>query len=245
MKGIEGKTYLITGISSAIGTAVAIKILEEGGNVIGTHRSKLTGILEFLNANPNVKMIQWDALENPEFIQGIEILDGWVNCIGSINPQPIKYMNETGRDTLFEVNYFSCVKLANAILLHNRFNPGASIVFMSSVSSMFPYRGGSMYAASKAALESFAKSLALETSGKKIRVNTLVCALVKTPMFDASVKAYSDEDIKKIESKYPLGIGEPNDVAEPCMFLLSDAARWITGSSLQLDGGLLLDTSNS
>jgi NAD(P)-dependent dehydrogenase (short-subunit alcohol dehydrogenase family) len=131
--------------------------------------------------------------------------------------------------------------MASALLKLNLLKSKASVVFISSVSSHYPYRGGATYAASKAALETFAKALALEVSAKSIRVNTLVCGLVKTPMFDASKETFSSQELASVEAKYPLGIGAPAVVAKPCAFLLSDYAEWITGAQLLLDGGLLLN----
>jgi hypothetical protein len=95
-----------------------------------------------------------------DFLESNDGFDGWVHCIGAIHPQPIKYLNEAGNEGLFQVNYFSATRIASALLKRNLLKSKASIVFISSVSSHYPYRGGSAYAASKAALETFAKGLA-------------------------------------------------------------------------------------
>lgn len=102
---------------------------------------------------------------------------------------------------------------------------------------MHPYVGGSLYVSSKAALEGYARVLALELAPRKIRVNCLRPAFVKGPMLDDTEKKMSKEVIKQIEEKQPLGLGEPEDVANAVIFYLSDASRWITGTNIILGGG--------
>ena len=94
-----------------------------------------------------------------------------------------------------------------------------------------------MYISAKAALESYAKVLALELAPRGIRSNSLSPAFVKTPMLTDTAEKYSDEAVRKIEAQQLLGLGEPEDVANPVVFFLSDASRWITASNLVLGGG--------
>ena len=94
-----------------------------------------------------------------------------------------------------------------------------------------------MYISAKAALESYAKVLALELAPKGIRSNSISPAFVKTPMLDHTAEKYSDEAVRKIEAQQLLGLGEPEDVANVVVFFLSDASRWITASNLILGGG--------
>ena len=241
MEKFNNKTVLVTGVTSAIGNEVAKKIIEAEGRVVGTFYQGDTTALLPLTETGCLTLVRWDAMDSPAFIENIENIDAWVHCIGVIDPKPIKYQTQTSTLALFTLNYHSAASVASELMKRNRLNAGGSVVFLSSVSSHYPYRGGAAYAASKAALESFAKALALEWSPKKIRVNVLVCGLVKSPMYDASAAMYTAEEEAKITSRYPLGIGAPTDVALPCLFLLSDDARWITGAQLLLDGGLMLN----
>jgi NAD(P)-dependent dehydrogenase (short-subunit alcohol dehydrogenase family) len=241
MLDLSNKRVLVTGVSSVIGAEIAQTIIALGGSVVGTSRNQDSPLVAQLSVHHAFESVYWDALKDPDFLESNDGFDGWVHCIGAIHPQPIKYLNEAGNEGLFQVNYFSATRIASALLKRNLLKSKASIVFISSVSSHYPYRGGSAYAASKAALETFAKGLALEVSAKSIRVNTLVCGLVKTPMFDASKETFSSKEIEQVEAKYPLGIGVPSDVANPCAFLLSNYAAWITGAQLLLDGGLMLN----
>jgi NAD(P)-dependent dehydrogenase (short-subunit alcohol dehydrogenase family) len=132
--------------------------------------------------------------------------------------------------------------LSSGLLKSKKLNQGASVVFISSISAEFPYMGGSLYSASKSALESFARSFALENAPMKIRANIVSPALVKTEMFEQTKSAYDEADFEKFISHYPLGVGEPQDVANTIAFLLSDLSKWITGTTIRMDGGLLLNS---
>jgi NAD(P)-dependent dehydrogenase (short-subunit alcohol dehydrogenase family) len=99
-----------------------------------------------------------------------------------------------------------------------------------------------LYVSSKSALEAFARGFALEASSKKIRVNTISPGLVRTPIFEEAEQIFSKEEVAAMESKYPLGIGEPEDIANMIAFLLSSSSKWITGSLIRMDGGLLLNS---
>ena len=132
--------------------------------------------------------------------------------------------------------------LCSELLQAKKMNDGASFVFVSSISSQHPYTGGAVYSSSKAALESFSKTLAIEVASKKMRSNVLLPALVKTQMLEETRQAVSEEDFIAYEKQYPLGFGEPEDIANAVCFLLSKEAKWITGSELKMDGGLVLSS---
>ena len=119
-----------------------------------------------------------------------------------------------------------------------KLNKSASIVFMSSIASFFSYKGGGLYASSKAAINTYSKTIALEFSQQKIRSNVICAAMVKTALFNDAEKVVSKEMMDKHGEHYPLGFGEPEDVANAIIFLLSDASKWITGTEIVMDGGL-------
>ena len=116
----------------------------------------------------------------------------------------------------------------------------ASIVFISSISAAHPHKGGALYSGSKAAIESFSKVVALEFYPLSIRSNCIAPAMVKTPMYDYAEKGASKETLDEHVKKYPLGVGTVEDVGNAAIFLLSDASKWITGTTITLDGGFLL-----
>lgn len=241
---LKNKTILVTGASSGIGRATAILCDQLGANVIITGRSA-----EELNKTKaglkNKTEVHIADLSNEEeinqLIAKLPAIDGFVHCAGIISPLPIKFLKAKHIDEIFKINFSSAVLMSSGLLSAKKLNDGASVVFISSVSAEHPYTGGSLYTSSKAALQSFATGLALETASKKIRVNTISPALVRTKIWDQAEEIYSKEEVKEIESRYPLGIGEPSDVANTAAFLLSASAKWITGSIIKMDGGLLLN----
>ena len=96
---------------------------------------------------------------------------------------------------------------------------------------------------SKAAIEAFSKSVALEFANDGIRSNCIAPALVQTEIYEQTMNAYNEEQWEKIIRQYPLGIGKPRDVANLAVFLLSDLSSWITGNIIPMDGGLLLNSN--
>jgi NAD(P)-dependent dehydrogenase (short-subunit alcohol dehydrogenase family) len=144
---------------------------------------------------------------------------------------------------MFDVNFSSAVLLCSNLLSQKKINSNASVVFVSSVSVNHPYTGGSLYISSKASLEAFNKAFALEVAAKKIRSNIVAPALVKTNIWNQIAEVFTPEEIEKIENQYPLGLGEPEDIANSIIFLLSDASKWITGTTFTMDGGLLLNST--
>jgi NAD(P)-dependent dehydrogenase (short-subunit alcohol dehydrogenase family) len=243
---LVNKKILITGASSGIGKATAILFSYLGAEVIITARNKETLNETFLqlNPNPNHQQIIGDLTlieEIKKIVNEITAIDGFVHCCGKVLPVPVKFIKQQQLQDVFSVNYFSAVNMISELLKQTKFNQQSSIVFLSSVSTLHAYFGGGPYISSKAALEGYAKTLALELVPKKIRVNVLQPALVNTPIFESTIDAaVNNEDMMKLISKYPLGVGEPKDVANACAYFISDASKWITGSFLKMDGGLTL-----
>ena len=114
---------------------------------------------------------------------------------------------------------------------------GSSVVLLSSVAAISGESGISVYSATKAAVSGLARSLAVELAPEKIRVNALAPGFVETEMSDRLKNSLTPEQYQAIADKHPLGIGAVQDVANCIAFLLSEAARWITGTTLVADGG--------
>lgn len=243
---LKNKTILVTGASSGIGRATAILCDQLGANLIITARNT-----EELNKTKislkNKTQAHVADLSNEEeinqLIAKLTEIDGFVHCAGIINPLPIKFLKAKHIDDLFKINFSSAVLMASGLLSAKKLNDGSSVIFISSISAEHPYTGGALYTSSKAALQSFAAGLALETASKKIRVNTISPGLVRTKIWAQAEEIYSADEVKEIENRYPLGIGEPIDIANTAAFLLSPASKWITGSIIKMDGGLLLNST--
>lgn len=245
MISLKDKYILVTGASSGIGRACAVLFSHLDARVILSSRNE-TKLKETLNLmKPNQHMVipanHTIETEIQETVSQIPSINGWIHCTGKVLPVPIKFIQQKHIDDVMSVNYLSAIKFTTELLKQNKLPANSSIVFISSISTIHPYFGGSLYISSKSALEGFAKTLAFELVNKKIRVNVLQPALVKTDIYTSTVEAAaSAEEMKKYEAQYPLGIGEPEDVANMAAFLLSDVSKWITGTFIKMDGGLTL-----
>ncbi len=238
---LHKKNILVTGGSSGIGRQTAITLAEAGATVIISARreEELNRTLGMMSGNHH-KIVadltnesQIDAL-----VAAIEQVDGIVHSAGIVRPFPVKFIGKKQVDEMFGINYLGPVLLTSKLFKKKKVAKGASIVFMSSISSQFPHKGGALYSGSKAALNTYSKTIALEYAPQKIRSNVISAAMVKTPLFDDAEKAVTKEMMDKHGEGYPLGFGEPEDVANTTLFLLSDASKWITGTSIVMDGGL-------
>lgn len=244
----KGKHILVTGASSGIGKETAIYIANHGGRVTGVARrdAELVDLMNTLHSI-NDEEHQYFAIdltnENEilNVISDIDGLDGIVHAAGIVYPLPVKFIKRKHLNEVFNINFNAPVLLTSSLLISNKMKPAASIVFVSSISTKHPYFGGALYVSSKAALEAYSRSLALELVAKRIRSNVVSPALVKTAIFDQTMQASTVEKIEQYKKSYPLGFGEVIDVAKAIGFLLSDDSSWITGQEIILDGGLSLN----
>jgi len=245
MISLKDKTILVTGASSGIGEATAMLCDSLGANVVlsGRNTEKLNLVAKKLK---NKTIVLRADLTSPIDINALAAdcpeIDGLANCAGIVKPLPIKFIRQRNIEEVMNSNFSSAVLVCSELASAKKFKEKASVIFISSVSSQHPYIGGALYSASKAALEAFARTFAIENANKKIRANVVAPALVKTKIFTETELATSEEEMKNYEAQYPLGFGEPEDVANAIAFLLSPASKWITGSTLKMDGGLLLSS---
>ena len=142
-------------------------------------------------------------------------------------------------DKMFQTNYFSQLILVQLLLKKKLVNKGASIVFISSISSILGVPGTLLYASSKASVNAAVRVLASELAGQMIRVNAICPGIVKTEMLNGT--NIETDIFMNQEEKYPLGLGSPEDVGNCVLFLLSRASRWLTGQCIVIDGGFTLN----
>lgn len=238
---LQNKTILVTGATSGIGLEVCKQIHLAGGNFIGLGRN--TNVLEQyilehkINNSSSKTVDVSDTQSIINLIESIDKIDGFVHSAGIVENNPIQFFNNDLYEKIRSVNLDSVLVFLSQLLKKKKFNKPASIVFVSSISGLYGMKGNGLYGITKASLSIMAKTYANELSSKKIRVNTVAPGMVNTQItLDASA-FLSDDVINEDKKKYPLGYGEPEDVALPIVFLLSDASRWITGQDLVLDGG--------
>ena len=239
---LKEKTILVTGASSGIGMQAAISISKLGGTLIitGRNEEKLKETFKLLEGDGH-KMFAGDLIVEEDMAALVDILpelDGVVNCAGIVGPTPAKFIRQQDIKKMFGINYRVPVLLTAAILQKKKLNKGASVVMMSSVVTKSPYFGGSLYAGAKGAIEAYTKTLALELVDRKIRVNCLSPGLVNTPLITDPAKEANPEivedSLQRYIAKYPMGIGEAEDVANAVIFLLSDQSRWISGTNIDM-----------
>jgi NAD(P)-dependent dehydrogenase (short-subunit alcohol dehydrogenase family) len=239
---LEGKTILVTGASSGIGRAIAIECSKSGAAVYLTARNKerLEETLASMEAGEH-RIITADLTNQQEvanLAETVEKLDGIVLNSGINDKSIIKKLDNEFISMMMDTNFSGPAMLMQSLLKNKKINKTASIVFMSSVSAFYPSVSNAMYAASKAAINQFAKVLALEVLTLKARVNCIQPAFVETEM----LKKYTlDNVIDEIRANYPLGrFAKPEEIAYAAIYYLSDASQLVTGTSLVIDGGYTL-----
>jgi NAD(P)-dependent dehydrogenase (short-subunit alcohol dehydrogenase family) len=241
---LKDKTILISGATSGIGEATTLLSAELEGNIFITGRNteKLNELKDVIGSRC-IGTFAADLTNEDEIdslVSLLPMLDGFVFSVGQMDIQPMKYMRKENFKETFEINYFTAVNLMHALIRKKKLNNGASLVFISSIASAFPWFGGAPYCSSKGALQSFSKVLALELKDKKIRSNSILPGAIKTNIHNELKDILGKKGISYYESKYALGMGEAIDVAHCAVYLLSDAARWITAQKFTIEGGLFL-----
>jgi NAD(P)-dependent dehydrogenase (short-subunit alcohol dehydrogenase family) len=242
---LSGKTILVTGASSGIGKAIAINASKLGATVVITARNKdrLQETFDSLDRSesPTHKMILADlTVENEmkDLLAEVPALDGLVLCAGKGLTLPLQFASRERFDDIFDINFFAPVELLRMLVKKKLLQKYASVVMLASIDGIQTYSGGnSIYGASKSALNAFMRFAAKELAIRKIRVNSICPAMVETPLIHGEF--ISDAQLLEDKKRYPLGCyGKPEDIAYAAIYLLSDAASWVTGQSLVLDGGI-------
>jgi len=243
---LKSKNILITGASSGIGRRCSIIFSKLGANVILMARNEenLKKTYQQLESGNHLYFAQdvteYDKLENiiSESVSRIGKISGFVHSAGIGMTLPLKSLSPIYYEKIFAVNVISAFELAKIISKKKYLNEnGSSFIFISSIMGLLGEEGKVAYCSSKGALISASKAMALELSQKKIRVNCILPAVVETEMSEMFFNTIATEAKKDILDMHPLGLGNPDDIAYTCVFLLSDASKWVTGTSLIVDGG--------
>jgi NAD(P)-dependent dehydrogenase (short-subunit alcohol dehydrogenase family) len=239
---LNNRNILVTGASSGLGRQCAITITQHGGSVVITGRDKnrLQETYDKLEGEGNVMVVAdlTDEEDIKKLVEQLPELNGVVYSVGISDLNPARFINREALDKTFKVSFDTSVLLTSQLLARKKLQKNnCSLVFISSISTRYPFVGGAMYISAKAALEGYARVLAIELAPKGIRSNCISPAFVKTPMLDGTAENYSQEAVDKIEAQQVLGLGEPEDVANTVVFFLSDASKWITATNLILGGG--------
>ena len=224
------KNILLIGGSNGIGLEIAKK-LHKDNNIYVASRSE--GNIDDLE----VKHLEFDVLKDD--ISSLDLpekLDGLVYCPGSINLKPFKMLKPKDFEEEMQLNFFGLIKVLNSLMPKLKESEQASLVFFSSVAVKVGMPFHTSVAASKGAIEGFAKSLAAEYA-PSIRVNVISPSLTDTPLAEKLLN--NDKKKEKMNQRHPLQrVGTTADIANMTAFLLSEQSSWITGQILGVDGGL-------
>lgn len=231
------KTILVTGASSGIGKGIALLCAELGAKLVvnGRSESRLSETYDALQGSGHTQIVgDLTEASTREMLSNASNYDGFVSCAGSVLMSPFRMTSEKYFQEMMSVNFLAPISLAQKLVFKKKLNKHASIVFVTALSARASPKATSAYAASKAALESASRSMALELA-PNIRVNCIAPGYVQTPLFNNL-----ESETISMGDLVPLGPLGASDISPAIVWLLSPASRWITRSTLTIDGGLSL-----
>ena len=240
-----GKTILITGAGAGIGKETTTKLDKAGAKLIILDKDDEA--LEEITAGLSSHIIKYTfdlsdiasiAPLLKKIISESGSLDGFIHCVGVRSRRPINLIKPEGVHQIMNINFASFIELVRLVTRIGNFNPGLSIVGISSIASIRGSAGVTLYAAAKAAMDAAVRCLAKELAPRNIRLNTVLPAQINTPAYKELMEMNTNKEDLTLTRQY-LGLGEPTDVANAIMFLLSPASKFISGLALPVDGGYL------
>ncbi|MBJ25851.1 MAG: 3-oxoacyl-[acyl-carrier-protein] reductase [Flavobacteriaceae bacterium] len=241
------KTAVITGASRGIGRGIAVALAENGCNIAFTYKSsskeakELEKELTGLNVKSKAYRSDASSLEDSNqlvesVVKDFNSIDILVNNAGITKDNLLMRMSEEDFDNVIKTNLKSVFNMSSAIQRLFIKQRKGSIINIGSIVGLKGNPGQSNYAASKAGIIGFTKSLALELGSRNIRANVIAPGFIETEM----TENLSENIIENWKNNIPLKrIGKPEDVANACIFLASDMSEYITGQVIQVDGGML------
>lgn len=246
---LANKKILITGASSGIGRAAAVFCVKQGAKVVITGRDekRLRKTREMCDDQSHCFALVCDDLGDTgkietlfqETVKSVGPLDGVIHSAGIAKLIPLQIISEDSYNEHMNIHVKAATFIAKEFQKKKNHSPeGGSLVFISSVAAYKAAQAQALYAAAKAAQIGLTKTLAVELVAKQIRVNAIASGAVKTEMGEASKSILTSEQYEEYLSAHPLGQGSPDDIAYGAAFLLSDYSRWITGTTLTIDGGI-------
>ena len=244
---LEGKTILITGASSGIGAQCAIDCSKMGAKVVLVARNeeRLKGVLSQCEGETNAYYLadMSDIVDNgakpmlEQIVSEHGKVDGFIHSAGIQKTAPLKLLSMDDYEEVFKVNTLSAFEILRYLPGMKYMNAGGHIVLIASITGVIGRSGLSAYSASKGAMISAVRSMSLELAQRGICLNCVSPGTILTPLMQEFLDSLDDDKRKKRVEGFPLGLGETTDISSACIYLLSDASRWVTGQNLVVDGG--------
>jgi short-subunit dehydrogenase len=240
---IKSKYLLITGATSDIGTAIARKLSGTHNLLLhGRDRVKLEELAEDILSGNEIKIWVQDLSDCDSIASNLSALlsqldievSDFVHCAGMVRILPLKNFRSDYYKEIFSVNFYSAVEIVKILIRKPNVQALRNILFISAYFSKFGDKGNSIYAATKGAIDSFVKSLAVELA-PSVRVNSVLPGAIRTKMTGHLFE--EEQYMQNFYKRYLLGEGSCSDIAEMVSFLLSSSAKWITGQNMMVDGG--------
>lgn len=239
-----GKNFIVTGASSGMGRQIALELAEADAKVLAIARrqNELDKLKESYPENiipASLDVCDEEKLETAikEFVAGYGKIDGAIHAAGITKLTPLRAYDELEAKQIMEISFWAAIKLFKITTKVKYSNIGASFLAFSSVCASKTDKGLFSYASAKAAIRVAVKTFAKETSNRNLRINTISPGWVKTGMTEG---LESTHNLSEVNESSLLGMGNPEDVSGMVLFLLSDRAKWITGTDVVVDGGYLV-----
>ena len=244
---LANKVILVTGASSGIGAQCAIDCSRMGAKVILVARNeeRLKQTLVRMEGDGHIvlpfDLSSSDGLKETvkEVVGQVGKINGVVNCAGISSVTPLKLVTDDLLDQFFRTNVYAAINLSKEVTRAGNYDKegGCSIIFLASIMGLCGEKCKTMYSATKGALIAAARSMACELAKNRVRVNVVSPGAIETPI-NAKLPHMADPVLRReLEAKHLLGLGECSDISHACIYLLSDAAKWVTGQNLIVDGG--------
>lgn len=237
--------FVVTGASSGIGEAVAKRLLARGETVAVVAR-RAARLRDLYGAEPNARIVAAD-LSEPDAVETVAEsvkeacgkVRGFVHCAGVSVQAPLALVDDAAARRMYAVHALFPMRFMGWLGRMPNHEQGASCVLVSSLACHEGAAGNAAYAAAKGAVEGMLKAAAAELVARGVRVNALALGFVETEMARQTWQSLlaTPEKVAEMESRYPLGFGKPEQVADAVEFLLGDRSSWVTGQCLVLDGG--------